>query len=162
MNDGQLNFALNAFEVLFCTPDNNGILKSPEGTLLPLLADFLRASNRDAVPGKAVAADYLNALCRCAGDSGFSVLLARELFDSLLALNVFPGALSDAATGSDEAFLLENIRKLFHALREIDTATLPGGNEKLLPRAHTIFAGLPTDDTGIVEMLQKSDPFNSG
>ena len=161
MNDGRHDSALNAFEVLFCTPDNDGVLKSTAGTVLTALENFLRASIQDAVPGKAVAADYLNTICRCAGDAGFTALLAREIFDSLLTFNVFPRDLVDAATGSDGAFLLNNIRTLFSYLKDLDVVSLPGA-EKLLPRNTTIFAGLPADDSGIVEMLEKSDPFSSG
>lgn len=155
-------FALEAFEVLFSLPDENGRLKSSSNAPLPALGNFLKSLNTEVSPGIASAADYLNLLVRDCGKDDFADLLAREIFDALTALNIFPDDLNDAPMDSDGAFLLENILTLFNFLREYDCTALPGSNRKLLPRARKIFRTLPEDAAQIIGLLKKSDPFSSG
>ena len=155
-------FALEAFEVLFALPDENGRLKSSSNAPLPALGNFLKSLNTELSPGIAGAADYLNLLVRDCGKDDFADLLAREIFDALTALNIFPDDLNDAPMDSDGAFLLENILTLFNFLREYDCSALPGANRKLLPRARKIFRTLPEDAAQIIGLLKKSDPFSSG
>ena len=106
------------FELLFCTPDASGTLKSSGSALLTHLGGFLTVLDGECPSaGSASAADQLNALCRISGgDSGFPELWARELFDALAELNIFPADLEDAETGKiswlDAAS--EKIRNLFN------------------------------------------------
>ena len=148
-------FALEAFEVLFSLPDENGRLKSSSNAPLPALGNFLKSLDAEVSPGIAGAADYLNLLVRDCGKDGFADLLAREIFDALIALNIFPDDLKCASADSDSAFLLENILTLFRFLREYDCAELPGSSRKLLPRARKIFRTLPPHAPQIVELLKK-------
>lgn len=153
----------NAFELLFCTPDDSGMLKSCGSVLLTHLGGFLDAAvSGNRQPGSAGAADHLNALCRTAGKEDFAALLARELFDAFAELNIFPADLEAAVPGSDEEFLLDNALKLSVALREIDFSALPGGDEKLLPRCRKLFASLPETGEALIELLKASDVFSSG
>lgn len=162
MSGSELSAALNAFEVLFCLPDEEGRLKSSSNTPLPALGNFLKALNVEAVPGMASAADYLNTLCKAAGKGDFADLLAREVFDALITLNIFPDDLAGASAESDSQFLLENILTLFRFLRKYDRSQIPGGAEKLLPRARTLFGNIPDNVENVIELLKKSDPFSSG
>ena len=99
--------ALTAFEVLFCRIDENGKLKSSDNAPLPDLGRFLRTAETEALPGCAGAADYLNSLCRTAGDGEFADLLAREVFDALITLNIFPDDLNCSDPESDNAQKLQ-------------------------------------------------------
>lgn len=154
--------ALNAFEVLFCVPDENGKLKSSSNVPLPALGNFLKALNTEVVPGVAGAADYLNLLVRDCREADFADLLAREIFDALITLNIFPEDLSAAVPESDSCFLLGEILELFRFLRGYDCSSIPGGSGKLLPRARTLFSTLPDNAAQVIELLKKSDPFSSG
>ena len=153
----------NAFELLFCVPDSSGTLKSAGGTLLAHLGCFLNALlTADTAPGKATAADHLNALCRIAGTGDFSVLWARELFDALAELNIFPADLHAPEPDSDAGFLLDNAIGMANFLRGFDTAKLPDAAGKLLPRARKLFSNLPDSREALITLLEKSDPFSSG
>ncbi len=154
--------ALTAFEVMFCRIDDDGRLKSSDNAPLPDLGRFLRTAETEALPGCAGAADYLNSLCRTAGDGEFADLLAREVFDALITLNIFPDDLNSVDPESDSNFLLEQILTLFRYLRNYDIAGIPGSSAKLLPRARKLFSALPEDVSGLIELLKKSDPFSSG
>lgn len=162
MSRSKLSAALSAFEVLFCLPDEAGRLKSSSNAPLSALGNFLKALELEAISGMATAADYLNALCKDAGKGDFADLFAREVFDALITLNIFPDDLAGASAGSDSKFLLENILTLFRFLREYDHSQIPGGAEKLLPRARTLFEHLPDNSEQVIALLKKSDPFSSG
>lgn len=152
------------FELLFCTPDASGTLKSSGSALLTHLGGFLAVLDGECPSaGSASAADQLNALCRISGgDSGFPELWARELFDALAELNIFPADLEDAETGSDEEFLLANALKLSIALRNFDPASLSGAGDKLLPRSRKLFSAMPDSKAELIQLLRESDPFSSG
>lgn len=152
------------FELLFCTPDASGTLKSSGSALLTHLGGFLTVLDGECPSaGSASAADQLNALCRISGgDSGFPELWARELFDALAELNIFPADLEDAETGSDEEFLLANALKLSIALRNFDPGSLSGAGDKLLPRSRKLFSAMPDSKAELIQLLRESDPFSSG
>ena len=154
--------ALAAFEVLFCRIDDDGRLQSSGNAPLPDLGRFLQAAETAALPGTAGGADYLNSLCRTAGSGDFADLLAREVFDALITLNIFPDDLNSGDPESDSSFLLEQILILFRYLADYDTAQIPGGSAKLLPRAKKLFSTLPQNAPELVALLKKSDPFSSG
>ena len=154
--------ALAAFEVLFCRIDENGRLQSSGNAPLPDLGRFLQAAETAALPGTAGGADYLNSLCRTAGAGDFADLLAREVFDALITLNIFPDDLNSGDPESDSSFLLEQILILFRYLADFDTAQIPGGSAKLLPRAKKLFSTLPQNAPELIALLKKSDPFSSG
>ena len=154
--------ALAAFEVLFCRIDDDGRLQSSGNAPLPDLGRFLQAAETAALPGTAGGADYLNSLCRTAGSGDFADLLAREVFDALITLNIFPDDLNSGDPESDSSFLLEQILILFRYLADYDTAQIPGGSAKLLPRAKKLFSTLPQNAPELIALLKKSDPFSSG
>ena len=154
--------ALAAFEVLFCRIDDDGRLQSSGNAPLPDLGRFLQAAETAALPGTAGGADYLNSLCRTAGSGDFADLLAREVFDALITLNIFPDDLNSGDPESDSSFLLAQILILFRYLADYDTAQIPGGSAKLLPRAKKLFSTLPQNAPELVTLLKKSDPFSSG
>ena len=162
MSSCELSAALNAFEVLFCFPDEAGKLKSSSNAPLPVLGNFLKTLEIEVVPSMATAADYLNTLCKETGEADFADLLARELFDALITLNIFPDDLITASAESDSRFLLEKILVLFRFLREYDCSQIPGGAGKLLPRSRSLFRNLPENDEQIIALLKRSDPFSSG
>lgn len=154
--------ALAAFEVLFCHADDMGVLKSSENAPLPDLGRFLQTAEIAVRPGTAGAADHLNSLCRTAGNGDFADLLAREVFDALVTLNIFPDDLNSGDPESDSSFLLEQILTLFRFLRNCDIDRIAGGTAKLLPRAKKLFAALPQNAPELIALLKKSDPFSSG
>ena len=147
--------ALAAFEVLFCRIDDDGRLQSSGNAPLPDLGRFLQAAETAALPGTAGGADYLNSLCRTAGSGDFADLLAREVFDALITLNIFPDDLNSGDPESDSSFLLEQILILFRYLADYDTAQIPGGSAKLLPRAKKLFSTLPQNAPELVALLKK-------
>ena len=154
--------ALAAFEVLFCRIDENGRLQSSGNAPLPDLGRFLQAAETAALPGTAGGADYLNSLCRTAGAGDFADLLAREVFDALITLNIFPDDLNSSDPESDSLFLLKQILTLFRYLRNFDIDKVPGNSARLLPRAVKLFSALPETVSELIELLKKSDPFSSG
>jgi predicted AAA+ superfamily ATPase len=153
----------NAFEVLFCTPDDSGVLKCSGGVLLHRLETFLRALCQNPAPaGNAAVADLLNALSKSVGEKSFASCWAGELFDALAGFNIFPDDLKNASGGSDEEFLLEKAWTISKFLRNFDIDQTGNDSGKLLPRCREIFKSLPQSKEELIELLKNSDPFSSG
>ena len=153
----------NACEVLFCTPDDSGVLKCSGGVLLHRLETFLRALCQNPAPaGNADVADLLNALSKSVGEKSFASCWAGELFDALAGFNIFPDDLKNASGGSDEEFLLEKAWTISGFLRNFDIDQTGNDSGKLLPRCREIFKSLPQSEEELIELLKNSDPFSSG
>lgn len=158
--------ATGAFKVLFCAPDENGMLKTGGGELLSLLGKLLDLLSGEgdisaSSGAKADIPDCLNALVRMCREERFSIQLAEELFNSFARMDVFPDGFETLSLESDGKFLLDAAIELTSFLRGLDVVSI-SRNGRIFPACRELFSDLPAEIAGLTGLLAGSDPFRSG
>ena len=155
--------ARSSFEVLFCTPDEQGHLCCSAGETVKKTGLLLSSLLTDE-EGKFTAspADCINALCRGRSAYGFRSQLFRELLNAFANFRLFPAGLETAPESPEARFLLGHALRLCRFLKEIPGGCASGERERIFPGGLELFAELPGDCRELIEALKKEDPFSSG
>ena len=156
MNDQTLR-AKEAYRVLFYRHDEAGRLLAPASGVLAVLECLLDSPVSDGVL-------QLNTLSKKYDSESFSRELMGAIFDSCVSFGVLPESYSGGVLTGDAEFLLKHAAELLKFLRNYTNDLPENIINQILPRALTLFTGLPekVDNSDWEKLLAAADPFVNG